>query len=130
MSMQLSCVILNYNDAETTEKLVKQLADYDVLHQIIVVDNASTDDSLERLRKLESDANASQSGKVRVISADHNGGYGSGNNLGVRYAAEQGGATHVLIGESGCGIFGAVPKSHAGSLCPSPGGGNRDHPDP
>ena len=97
MSMQLSCVILNYNDAETTEKLVKQLADYDVLHQIIVVDNASTDDSLGRLRKLESDANASQSGKVRVISADHNGGYGSGNNLGVRYAAEQGGATHVLI---------------------------------
>lgn len=97
MSMQLSCVILNYNDVETTEKLVKQLADYDVLHQIIVVDNASTDDSLGRLRKLESDANASQSGKVRVISADHNGGYGSGNNLGVRYAAEQGGATHVLI---------------------------------
>lgn len=97
MSMQLSCVILNYNDAETTEKLVKQLADYDVLHQIIVVDNASTDDSLELLGKLEFDANASQSGKVRVISADHNGGYGSGNNLGVRYAAEQGGATHVLI---------------------------------
>ena len=96
MSMQLSCVILNYNDAKTTEKLVMQIADYDVLHQIIVVDNASTDDSLERLRKLESDANASQSCKVRVISADHNGGYGSGNNLGVRCGAEQG-ATHVLI---------------------------------
>ena len=96
MSMQLSCVILNYNDAETTEKLVMQIADYDVLHQIIVVDNASTDDSLERLRKLESDAHASQSCKVRVISADHNGGYGSGNNLGVRCGAEQG-ATHVLI---------------------------------
>ena len=66
------------------------------MHQIIVVDNASTDDSLERLRKLESDANASQSCKVHVISADHNGGYGSGNNLGVRCGAEQG-ATHVLI---------------------------------
>ena len=87
MSMQLSCVILNYNDAETTEKLVIQNAHYDVLRQNIVVDNASTDDSLERLRKLESDANASQSCKVRVISADHNGGYGSGNNLGVRCGA-------------------------------------------
>ena len=116
MSTRLSCVILNYNDAETTEKLVKQITDYSVLHQIIVVDNASMDDSLERLKKLESDgngnvpemqhdeknaeiqsaANASQSGKVRVISAGHNGGYGSGNNLGVRYASEQG-ATHVLI---------------------------------
>lgn len=96
MSVRLNCVILNYNDAETTEKLVRQITDYDVLHQIIVVDNASTDDSLEWLRKLEFDANASQSGKVHVISADHNGGYGSGNNLGVRYAADQG-ATHVLI---------------------------------
>lgn len=89
MSVRLSCVILNYNDAETTEKLVKQIADYEVLHQIIVVDNASTDDSLGQLKKLESE-------KIHVISADHNGGYGSGNNLGVRYATEQG-ATHVLI---------------------------------
>lgn len=108
--MQLSCVILNYNDAETTEKLVKQIAGYKVLHQIIVVDNASTDDSLEQLRKLEAELgpdaaktqqarqnDAGQTGKVCVISADHNGGYGSGNNLGVRYAVEQGGATHVLI---------------------------------
>ena len=73
MSVRLSCVILNYNDAETTEKLVKQIADYNVLHQIIVVDNASTDDSLERLKKLEAD----QPGRL--------------------HAAGQGGATHVLI---------------------------------
>ena len=33
MSVRLSCVILNYNDAETTEKLVKQIVDYKVLHQ-------------------------------------------------------------------------------------------------
>lgn len=116
MNTRLSCVILNYNDAETTEKLVRKISDYEILHQIIVVDNASTDDSMERLRKLESDgsgnvlemqhdqqnaqvqsaANARQSGKIRVLSAGHNGGYGSGNNLGVRYASEQG-ATHVLI---------------------------------
>lgn len=125
MSVRLSCVILNYNDAETTEKLVKQIADYNVLHQIIVVDNASTDDSLERLKKLE----AVQPGRLHVLSADHNGGYGSGNNLGVRYVAGQGGATHVLIGESGCCIFGAISGSHAVSLCPSPRGGNCDCPD-
>lgn len=96
MNARLSCVILNYNDAETTEKLVRQIADYKVLHQIIVVDNASTDGSLEQLKSLEQNA-ADQPGKVHVISADHNGGYGSGNNLGVRYATEQGKATHVLI---------------------------------
>lgn len=115
MSVRLSCVILNYNDAETTEKLVKQIVDYKVLHQIIVVDNASTDNSLERLKKLESElrtdtagmqqdrqnaqvpAAADQPGKLQVLSAGHNGGYGSGNNLGVRYAAGEGGASYVLI---------------------------------
>ena len=51
MSVRLSCVILNYNDAETTEKLVKQIADYNVLHQIIVVDNASTDEFSGTIKK-------------------------------------------------------------------------------
>ncbi len=94
MSRRLACVILNYNDAETTEKLVRQIADYEILHRIIVVDNASTDDSLERLKTLEQDENLS---KLRVIFTDHNGGYGYGNNVGVRYAAETEKATHVLI---------------------------------
>ena len=122
MSVRLSCVILNYNDAETTEKLVKQIVDYKVLHQIIVVDNASTDNSLERLKKLESElradtagmkqdrqnaqvpAAADQPGKLQVLSAGHNGGYGSGNNLGVRYAAGEGGASYVLIANPDVGI--------------------------
>jgi len=97
MSMRLSCVILNYNDAETTEKLVRLIADYECLHQIIVVDNASTDDSLERLKQLEGQENCSQTKKIKILTAQKNGGYGSGNNTGVRYAVEKGGATHVLI---------------------------------
>lgn len=91
MSQCLSCVILNYNDAETTVKLVKKIHEYSIFHWIVVVDNASTDDSLEQLKSLE------LLEKVHMIVAQKNGGYGSGNNLGVRYAMEQGGATHVLI---------------------------------
>ena len=96
-TVRLSCVILNYNDAETTEKLVRLIADYECLHQIIVVDNASTDDSLERLKQLEGQENCSQIRKIKILTAQKNGGYGSGNNTGVRYAVEKGGATHVLI---------------------------------
>ena len=125
MSVRLSCVILNYNDAETTEKLVSRSRNYNVLHQIIVVDNASTDDSLERLKKLEAD----QPGRLHVLSADHNGGYGSGNNLGVRYAAGQGGATHVLIAKSGCCIFGAISWKPCCQSLPVTRGGNCDCPD-
>ena len=50
--MKINCVILNYNDADTTGKLVRQILEYDSLNQIVVVDNASTDDSAERLKEL------------------------------------------------------------------------------
>lgn len=88
--MKLNCVILNYNDAGTVEKLVRLIHDYRVVEQIVVVDNASTDDSMERLKEL-------QDHMVDVIRADKNGGYGAGNNLGVRFARENRQATHVLI---------------------------------
>lgn len=86
----INCVILNYNDAATTSGLVRTLRNYDYLDQIVVVDNASTDDSYEKLKILEGDM-------VTVLRAPHNGGYGAGNNLGVRYSVETNGADYVLI---------------------------------
>ncbi len=88
--MKIACVILNYNDAGTVEVLVQGIRDYSCIDQIVLVDNASTDDSFARLCRL-------RDGKISVIRAEKNGGYGAGNNLGVRYAAGQLGATHVLI---------------------------------
>ena len=84
------CVILNYNDAATTEDLVRRIRGYGSLDHIVVVDNASADDSFARLAAL-------QDRKVTVIRAEKNGGYGAGNNLGVRFAAETLGAGQVLI---------------------------------
>ncbi len=88
--MKICCVIVNYNDSETVEKLLLKIRGYDSLSHIVIVDNASTDGSYERLRKL-SDPRAA------VISSGRNGGYGAGNNFGIRYAAEHFGATHVVI---------------------------------
>lgn len=88
--MKINCVILNYNDAETVENLVSLIHDYDYLDKIVIVDNASGDDSWERLESLQDE-------KVAAIRSEKNGGYGAGNNLGVKYAAEKNGATHVLI---------------------------------
>ncbi|MCD8370908.1 MAG: glycosyltransferase family 2 protein [Clostridiales bacterium] len=88
--MKLNCVILNYNDARTTAGLVRRIRDYDILDGIVVVDNRSTDDSMKRLEALRDE-------KVTVIGTERNGGYGYGNNRGVRYAAGKNGATHVLI---------------------------------
>lgn len=88
--MKADCVILNYNDAATVEKLVGQIRGYSCFDHIILVDNASTDDSPKRLAALEDE-------KVVLVSAGRNGGYGAGNNLGVRYAVREYNASHVLL---------------------------------
>ena len=88
--MKAVCVVLNYNDGKTTEKLVKKIRDYGCFEHIVIVDNASSDHSWERLLML-------QNQKVRVIRAGENGGYGAGNNLGIRFAVKRFGASHVLL---------------------------------
>lgn len=88
--MRVSCVVLNYNDAETTEQLISQIRHYPCLDSIIIVDNCSTDDSFVRLKTLADT-------RLHVIKSPRNGGYGFGNNRGIRYAYERLQATHVLI---------------------------------
>ena len=78
---RISCVILNYNDAPTTISLVEGIKDYDLLNYIVVVDNCSIDDSWEQLQTYKND-------KVRVIRSPRNGGYGAGNNFGIRYSSD------------------------------------------
>lgn len=125
--MKVSCIILNYNDARTTERLVSTIKDYKELDSIVIVDNHSTDDSVHRLKRLTGDT-------IHLIVSGRNGGYGYGNNLGIRYADEKLHATHVLIANpdvdfsQSCvrtlkksfhtcnclGVTGAVPVSRAG----------------
>lgn len=88
--MRTSCVILNYNDAATTIKLLEEIKAYHSLDTIIVVDNLSTDDSFESLRKYTND-------KIHVIQTDRNGGYGYGNNVGIRHARKHFDADYILI---------------------------------
>jgi N-acetylglucosaminyl-diphospho-decaprenol L-rhamnosyltransferase len=88
--MITSCVILNYNDSETTKVLLDKIINYNDLHYIIVVDNKSTDDSFSVLEKYKSE-------KIHVLLAEHNGGYGYGNNLGIKYAYEILASDYILI---------------------------------
>ena len=77
----VSCVILNYNDAETTLNLVSSIKGYSLIDHIVIVDNCSTDDSWESL-------SCQNAGKVHVVKSPRNGGYGFGNNVGLRYSAD------------------------------------------
>lgn len=87
---KICCVILNYNDIETTLNLIKVVDAYQSLNYIIVVDNCSTDNSLPKLKSFESE-------RIRVIKSEYNGGYGYGNNIGIKYAKEKLGCKYALI---------------------------------
>lgn len=80
--LKCGIVILNYNDYETTKKLLDLIGDIDSLSKIVVVDNQSTDGSLLNLRKYESR-------KISVLSSPENGGYSKGNNYGIRYLLDE-----------------------------------------
>ena len=87
---KVACIILNYNDAGNTAELAREVEGYNLLDHIIIVDNMSTDGSMERLAGLASD-------KITVRSSGKNGGYGYGNNCGARIAKGEYGCKYAFI---------------------------------
>lgn len=81
--MKTGIIILNYNDYENTLKIIDMIKDYKCLKKIIIVDNASTDDSFKHLKPLENN-------KIIIIKNKKNLGYAYGNNLGLKYLYEHG----------------------------------------
>ena len=88
--MDVSLIVLNYNDYLTTEKLVNSVKNYDVVNHIIVIDNYSTDDSFCQLVELKNE-------KISVVRTEKNGGYGYGNNYGIEYAKNQYDSDYYVI---------------------------------
>lgn len=76
----VSAVILNYNGRRHLPELIESLRrqTYPKL-EVIVVDNASTDDSIEFIRR--------EYPEVQVIESSMNSGFSKGNNLGIKAAA-------------------------------------------
>jgi len=82
----LSIVIVSYNARADLERCLESLhaSPPSASHEIIVVDNASSDGSAAAARKWES---------VRVIEAGANLGFGRANNVGIRASTGE----HLLI---------------------------------
>lgn len=77
--MDLSVVIVNYQTFELTKNTINSILEYDYPFsvEIVVVDNASSDDSLSRLKDYFKD-------KVRFIASEKNNGFAAGNNQALR----------------------------------------------
>lgn len=74
--MKVSIVILNYNGRGYLEQFLPALIKYSSPHEIIVADNASTDDSVNLLKKTFP--------QVRLIELDKNYGYAGGYNEALK----------------------------------------------
>ncbi|MGB7318943.1 MAG: glycosyltransferase family 2 protein [Planktotalea sp.] len=82
-------IILNYKTPEMTlQSLAAALREMAGLEgEIVIVDNDSNDGSFEMLS-----ASAQGLPRVRVVQSGHNGGFGAGNNVGLRLGLSDGSA--------------------------------------
>jgi GT2 family glycosyltransferase len=112
LSPKVSIILLNYNGAEDTIACLQSLQKISYgNYNIVIVDNASPDGSMEKIKHyLQSQPleytvysfpeEAMQSPKPQLkfmlLQTGHNGGYGYGNNIGIKYALQHG-ADYVLV---------------------------------
>lgn len=85
----MDAVILNYNDYESTIRLVNQLAQYKAISHVVVVDNCSNDNSYQYLKECDAEFDLAKS--------NSNNGYGSGNNIGISYLIDHYSSENILI---------------------------------
>lgn len=88
--MKTGIVILNYNDYESTKKMIDKIKNYKSLNHIVIVDNNSSDDSYDKLQKLKTD-------NIYVIKTDENKGYAYGNNYGIKYLTKNYKIDNIII---------------------------------
>ncbi|MCI8446040.1 MAG: glycosyltransferase family 2 protein [Bacilli bacterium] len=88
--MKNGMLIVNYNDYESTKKLLENIKDYKILDQVVIVDNHSTDDSLKLLKKLKDS-------KIIILEMKENRGYAAAINYGSRKLIEKLGACRIIV---------------------------------
>lgn len=90
---KISIVVLNYNGSHETIECLTSLRGIQIKNyvlEIIVVDNGSTDNSLEKIEKSNSFQGAT------LIRLKENFGFAEGNNVGIRHALKYG-ADYIFL---------------------------------
>ncbi len=84
-----SIILLNWNNLSDLKECLNSLVRIDYLnYEIILVDNGSSDDSAEKIKKMFP--------QIIPIKNDENLGFAEGNNVGIRYAMAKG-ADYILL---------------------------------
>lgn len=81
---KVSTVVVNWNGFKDTKECLLSLGNLklnkNIEHEIIVVDNGSTDDSVTEIKKLK--------GNFELLESKHNLGFAGGNNFGIKHAIQ------------------------------------------
>ena len=84
MPYDLSIIIINWNGGSLLTRCVETIVTSapQTTYEIVIVDNASEDDSLNQLRASEISAPLIASGQLRIVVNPENRGFGAANNQG------------------------------------------------
>lgn len=96
--MKTVFLIINYNDYETTNKLLQNVSNYKILDKIIVVDNNSTDNSFNKLKQNENK-------NIEIVKCLSNKGYGAGINYGCKYIKKSLENCYVIVSNPDVEIY-------------------------
>lgn len=88
--METVIIAVNYNDSNNAIKFINNVKDYKVIDKIIIVDNNSSDNSIEVLKKLETK-------KITILDSKKNGGYSYGLNVGVKFVEKHYSNCNIII---------------------------------
>lgn len=87
---KVAIILVNYNGYKDTIECLQSLRSIEYKnYEVIVVDNASTNESVKEIKSFIS-------GNERLIESNANDGFSSGNNIGIRYALNNG-ADYCLL---------------------------------
>src|SRR5262245_32420992 len=108
----VTIVVLNWNGGRDTVDCLESLGQADLDGaSVLVVDNGSRDDSLERIR--------SRFPAQRILALPDNRGYAGGNNAGMRAALEAGAGCGPRSGRGlAAGGCGTTPREWRRTSCP------------
>ena len=101
--MKTAFLIVNYNDYKTTIQLLNNIKEFQSLDKIAVVDNNSTDNSFNEIKKYIKKNKKDKF--IDIIKNFENKGYGSGINYGAEYLKKTIGDCYIVVSNADIIIY-------------------------